>query len=111
MLRQLAATLAATARQRLNRGLVALAWVLGAAGLATAGLGMLVAAALIALSRLMGPLLACGLMGLILLLLALLIAARLRSRPVLPPPRTLTPDELAFSIGFAIARMVLGKRP
>jgi hypothetical protein len=64
---------------------------------------MLVAAALIALSRLMGPLLACGLMGLILLLLALLITARLRSRPVAPPPRALTPDELAFSIGFALA--------
>lgn len=111
MLRQLAATLAATARQRLNRGLVALAWTLAAAGLATAGLGMLLAAALIALSRIMGPLLACGLIGLILLLLALLIAARLHSRPVAPPPRTLTPDELAFSIGFALARMVLGKRP
>jgi hypothetical protein len=50
-------------------------------------------------------------MGLILLLLALLIAARLRSRPVAPPPRTLTPDELAFSIGFALAKMVLGRRP
>ena len=75
---------------------MALAWALGAAGLATVGLGMLVAAALIALSRLMGPLLACGIMGLTLLLLALLIATRLRSRPVAPTPRALSPDELAF---------------
>lgn len=110
MLREVAAIFKATARKGLNRGLVALAWALAVAGLATVGLGLLLVAMLIALSRLIGPLAACGLMGLVLVLAAVLIAARLRPRPASPPP-DLTPDERAFSIGFALARMILARRP
>lgn len=115
MLRQVAAVLTATARKGLNRGLVALAWAFAAAGLATVGVGLLLAAMLIALLRLMGPLAACGLMGLVLVLAAVLIVARLRPRPAPPPPEMtppgLTPDQHAFSIGFALARMILARRP
>lgn len=101
--------MAATARAGLNRAVKNLAWALVVAGLAMAGLGLLLAAVLIALSQLMGPLLAFGLMGFILLLLAVLIAVLPHARPVSPPPRALAPDELAFNFGFALGRMFFGR--
>ena len=112
MLRQLAAPLAAAARDGLNRGLAALVWTLVAVGLGITGFGLLLAVAIMGLSRLTGPLVACGLMGVALVLLALLVTALRHKRPVLaapPPAPPLAPDHLAFAIGFVLARLILAK--
>lgn len=113
MLRQLAAPFTAAARDGLNRGLSALVWTLVAVGLGVTGLGLLLATAVMGLSRLTGPLLACGLVGLGLVLLALLVTTLRRQPPMAPPPLPVfapTPDELAFTFGFVLARLILGKK-
>jgi hypothetical protein len=133
MLRQLAAPLAAAARDGLNRGLAALVWTLVTVGLGITGLGLLLATAVMGLSRFVGPIMACGLAGLSLVLLALFVTALRRNRapivaprpaeplspaPLIPsappsasPPSAppLAPDQLAFALGFVLARLVLAK--
>ena len=112
MLRPFAAPLAAAARQGLNRGLTALVWALVVIGLGTTGLGLLLAAALMGLSRLMGPLLACSVLGFGLILLAVLITSLRRDRPlaVPPPAPAAPPDQIAFALGFVLARLILARR-
>lgn len=112
MLRQLAATLTAATRDGLNKGLAALVWTLVAAGLGLTGLGLLLATAVMGLSQLTGPLLACGLIGMGLVFLALLVTTLRRKRPELPAPPpapSLAPDHLAFALGFVLARLILTK--
>lgn len=112
MLRELAAPIAAAARESLNKGLTALVWTLAALGLGITGVGLLLATTVMVLSLLTGPILACGLMGLGLVLLALLITALRRNRPVplrAQPAPTATPDQLAFALGFVLARLILAK--
>lgn len=110
MLRQLAAPVTAAAREGLNKGLAALARVFVVAALGAAGAGLLLAAALIGLSLLIGPLLACSVMGLVLVLLAVLIGSLQPKRPVQVTERTFAPDQLAFAVGFVLARWILSRR-
>ena len=113
MLRQLAAPFAAAARDGLNKGLAALVWVLVAIGLGATGLGLLLAALVMGLSLLVGPILACGLMGAALVLLAFAITALRRNRPAeapIPPAPKDSPEQIAFSLGFALSRMILAGR-
>lgn len=112
MLRHFTAPLAAAARDGLNRGVSALVWALAAAGLAVTGLGFLLAAVLIGLSQLMGPLLACGLMGMVLVTVALLISTRRRNPLAATPPHPplAPPDQIAFAFGFVLTRLILARR-
>lgn len=112
----LAAPLAAAARDVLGKGVAALVWGGVVFGLLLTGLGLLLAAALIGLSMLIGPLLASGLLGLALILLALLIILLRRGNrlpeahptplatPVPPPPAAPPLNQLAFMLGFVLAR-------
>ncbi len=115
MLRQLVASLTAAAHNGLNKGLAALVQTLVALGLGVTGIGLLLVATVMGLSRLMGPLLAFGLTGFVLLLLALVIASRRRTQPhAAPQPPTptplLEPDQIAFALGFFLARSILARR-
>lgn len=113
MLRQLAAPFAAAARDGLNKGLAALVWTLVAMGLGAVGLGLLLATIVMGLSQLVGPILACGLMGSALVLLAFVITALRRTQPAeepTPPAAATTPDQIAFALGFALSRLILAGR-
>ena len=80
-----------------------------------AGTGLLAAAALIGLARLVGPILAPALIGAALLLLAILlwIASRRKAPQPLPTAGaeaeagTITGDEAAFTLGFLLGRALL----
>lgn len=110
MLRHLAASLVAATSDRLNRGRSALVWTLATVGLGSVGLGLMLATVVMELSRLIGPVLACGLLGLGFVLLALLITTLRRSRhaTLLPPlPAIPAPEQLAFALGFVLIRRIL----
>lgn len=123
MFRSVTAPFAAAARESLNRGLTALVWVCVIAGLLIIGAGFLVAAVFLGLSMVFGPVLASILLGLVMIVLALLIATLRRGRPLgeprlpampqpVPPEPNMTPmaaplGELAFVVGFVAARTLL----
>lgn len=102
-------------RRGLDRGVASLAWAAGLAALLTAGAGMLLAAATLALSHLIGPTLALAAVGLGLVVLAGLVAflRHRRAGPVLEPvflaapPRRDVLAQLAFVLGFTLARGLL----
>ncbi|MBD1204417.1 MAG: hypothetical protein H9533_09795 [Rhodobacteraceae bacterium] len=78
-----------------------------------AGTGLLAAAALIGLARLVGPILAPALIGAALLLLAILLWVASRRKGPQPQPAamadtgTITRDEAAFTVGFVLGRVLL----
>ena len=78
-----------------------------------AGTGLLAAAALIGLARLVGPILAPALIGAALLLLATLLWIVSRRKAPQPLPTageeagTITGNEAAFTLGFVLGRALL----
>lgn len=79
------------------------------------GTGLLMAAAVLGMSRLVGPILALALVGAVFLLAAAALWAGSRARRVQPrlaqaePKEAITEDEAAFAVGFALGRLLLRK--
>lgn len=106
----LSAHLAQTLRNQRHKGAMALVRA-GAAGLLGAvGLGLLTAALLMALAKLIGILWATVVLGVVFVALAALLAPRRKERrpsPPAPPPL----EEIIFTLAFVAARAFSRKDP
>ncbi len=116
MWRGLSGLLTGAIRNGVDRGLSALVWGLSVGAFIGLGMALLGLSLLLALAHLIGPVLACFLLGLGLLVAAALMIALRRPasgpapaplRPPEPPAPEPTLDEVAFALGFVAARALL----
>lgn len=117
MWRGLSGLLTGAIRNGVDRGLSALVWGLSVGAFIGLGMALLGMSLLLALAHLIGPVLACFLLGLgLLVAAALMIALRRPAAGQAPaPPRPPEPpapsepalDEVAFALGFVAARALL----